>query len=188
MATRDDRPYRDDDDRPRPRDTRAENGPPESGWRPNDEEDRPRDMRRPGPPRQFEEEYEDDRPRRRTRGPNGDHRPDPVQISNALSDTFAHAVEHGAKLLGNNIRAIQDETARFVSHRVERDMAAMEEIARSRSLMELFSVQQRWLTNLTNDYSKGLMRLSRITGAAAEESMESGRRMAEQGRRATEMQ
>jgi hypothetical protein len=127
----------------------------------------------------------DDRGRERPQ--NGHRRPDPMEIGHALTDTLANAVERGAALLGNNIRAFQDETARFVSRRVERDMAAMEEIARSRNLMEVFSVQQRWLTNLTTDYSRGMMRLSRLTGAVAEETMESGRRTAENARRATEM-
>jgi hypothetical protein len=161
MASRADRPHRDDD-----RSTsRPDYNPPENGARPHDD---------------------DDRPHHRARTHNGNHRPDPMKISNALSDTFAHAVERGATLLGNNIRAFQDETTRFVSHRVERDMEAMEEIARSRSLMELFSAQQRWFTNLTTDYSNGFMRLSRMTGEAAEETMDSGRRLAEQSRRATD--
>lgn len=109
-----------------------------------------------------------------------------MQISNALTDSFATAVQRGAALLGNNMRAFQDETARFVSHRVERDMEAMEEFARARSFMELFSVQQRWLSNLTSDYSKGFARFSQLTGAAAEETTETGRRTADNARRAVD--
>lgn len=189
MASRAERPYRDDDRPPPPRETRAEGAPPPNGWRPEeDEEDRPREMRRAyGPPRQFENDSERNEERALRRPSQNGRRPDPMQISNALTDTFASAVERGASLIGNNIRAFQDETARFVARRAERDMEAMEDFARSRSLMELFSVQQRWLTNLTSDYSTGFMRLSRLTGAAAEESMETGRRVAESGRRAADM-
>jgi len=188
MASRADRPFR-ENDRP-PRETRGENSPPQNGWRPDEEEDRRREMRRPyGPPHRIEDEDDErmDRRSRRARSQNGQLRPDPMQIGHALTDTFASAVERGATLLGNNIRAFQDETARFVTRRVERDMEAMEEIARSRNLMELFSVQQRWLTNLTTDYSRGMMRLSRLTGSVAEETMESGRRAADSARRMADM-
>jgi hypothetical protein len=186
MASRADRPFR-DDDRP-PREPRAEQGPPQNGWRPEEEEDRPREMRRPyGPPRQFEGDDDERMEGRRRRPQNGQRRPDPMEIGHALTDTFASAVERGATLLGNNIRAFQDETARFVTQRVERDMEAMEEMSRSRNLMELFSVHQRWLTNLTTDYSRGMMRLSRLTGSVAEETMESGRRAADNARRMADM-
>lgn len=156
MASRADRPYR--DERPTPRETRAENGPP----------------------RDFDDAAEEHSFTNRPR--NGHRVSDPIQVGNALTDTLASAVERGATLLGNNIRALQDETARFVTHRVERDMQAMEEMSRSRNLMELFSVQQRWFTNLTTDYSRRMMRLGRLTGTIADETIESGRRVADEAR------
>jgi hypothetical protein len=169
MAGRSERTFRDDDysnrgdDYPRARPPRAEQRDPDDGRRPELEEMRgPDDDRREG----------EGGPRARMRpGNGGRRRPYPTLPSpEAISDTYAMAIERGAALLGDNVRNLQNETARFLSRRVESDMQAMQDMARSRSLIELFGVQQRWFSTLARDYSEEMIRFARVTNSAVQDT------------------
>ncbi len=48
-------------------------------------------------------------------------------------------------MLGKNMRVYQDETVRFVTERLEHDTATLEQLGKSRSVLDLFAIQQRWL-------------------------------------------
>jgi hypothetical protein len=135
---------------------------------PPDYEGRPADERRNG----NGERAAHDEGRRDRRNP---RMPDPY----AVGDTYVMALKRSADLVGNNVRTIQDQTTRFVSRRMERDMEAMEEIARSRSLLELFGIQQKWLSGVASDYSDEMIRLARLAGSAIEDSVGATNRMRE---------
>jgi hypothetical protein len=99
--------------------------------------------------------------------------PDPY----IMGDTYVSALQRGTALMTDNVRNLQDETARFMSRRLERHMEAMEDIARSRSLLELFGIQQKWLSGIASDYGDEMIRLARMAGNAVEDSVERADRL-----------
>ena len=93
--------------------------------------------------------------------------PLPVRMTSSLSDAFVTAFERGAAVLGENMRMYQDETVRFMTERLEHDTATLEQLGKSRSVLDLFAIQQQWLNATTRAYNEEWMRLGKLTGDAA---------------------
>jgi len=131
-----------------------------------EEHDGERNIERDGG-REFEREEMPQRFRREFR--------EPLRVGASLSDAFVSAFERGAQVWGENLRLYQDETVRFVTERLEHDTKMFEQLGRSRSMFDLLSIQQKWLSQATRAYSEELMRLSRITNGVAQRSSEETR-------------
>lgn len=168
MASRSERAFRDDDYRTRddeyPRARRRAESRDVDDMRLESE-----GMNGPGGPMR---EEPDPPPHDRMRPGNGGRRRSysALPAPEAISDTYVMAIERSAALLGNSVRNFQNETTRFLSRRVECDMQAMEDMARSRNLVELFGVQQKWLSTLARDYSDEVIRFARVTGDAVRDT------------------
>ena len=108
----------------------------------------------------------------------------PLRVTSSLSHALVAALERGASILGGNIRMYQDETMRFMTERLEHGTATLEQMGRSRSVFDLFAIQQQWLNATTRAYSDEWMRLSKLTGDAAQPGASEVRSAAVDSRRA----
>ena len=131
--------------------------------------------------REFERDEIEDERRFNERPGQGDRR-QPLPLT--LSDAFVTAFERGAQVLGENLRIYQDETVRFVTERLEQDTQMLEQLGKSRSMFDLFTVQQKWLSAATRAYSEEFMRLSKLTGDATQRSAQETRTAINETRRA----
>jgi hypothetical protein len=91
-----------------------------------------------------------------------------LRMTSSLSDAFVTAFERGAAVLGENMRMYQDETVRFMTERLEHDAATLEQLGKSRSVLDLFAIQQQWLNDTTRAYNEEWMRLGKLTGDATQ--------------------
>jgi hypothetical protein len=66
------------------------------------------------------------------------------------------------------MRMYQDETVRFMTERLEHDTATLEQLRKSRSVLDLFAIQQQWLNATTRAYNEEWMRLGKSTGDATQ--------------------
>jgi len=139
--------------------------------------------REPGPESERDEPQDDrrfDRPQR----PRFARDSLPLRMSSTLSDAFVSAFERGAQALGENMRLYQDETVRFVAERLEHDTQMLEQLGKSRSMFDLFQIQQRWLSAATRAYSDEFMRLSKLTGDVTQRTASEQRQALSETRRA----
>jgi hypothetical protein len=136
--------------------------------------DRPRDRapRRAGP-----EPYADELPHEPRNGNGGrERRPFPRPDPYAVSETYTRALKRSADLVADQMQTLQARTSRLINRRLERDMDAMEAIARSRSLFELFGAQQKWLSGVASDYGDEMIRFGKLAADVLEDSVAAGRR------------
>jgi hypothetical protein len=108
---------------------------------------------------------------------------EPLRMTSSLSDAFVTAFERGAQVWGENLRMYQDETVRFVTERLEQDTHMLEQLGKSRSMFDLLSIQQKWLSAATRAYSEEFMRLSKLTGAATQRAGDEQRQAMNEMRR-----
>ena len=135
-------------------------------------------------PREFDREFEREGPADDRRYSARRREPLPRPMSSTLSDAFVSAFERGAQMFGENLRMYQDETVRFVTERLEHDTHLFEQLGQSRSMFDLLSLQQRWLSATTRAYSEEWMRLSRLANGAAQRSAGEARQSLNETRRA----
>lgn len=107
---------------------------------------------------------------------------DAPRVTSALSDAFASAFERGAQVLGESIRMYQDETVRFMTERLEHDTQMLERLGKSRSMFDLFALQQQWFNAATRAYSDEWMRLSKLTADVTQRSAHETQRTASEAR------
>jgi hypothetical protein len=152
---------------------------------PDDERDRDWDRPRGRAPRRAgPEPYEDERMDEPRNGNGGQHprheaarerrpfpRPDPYEVG----ETYARALKRSADLVADQMQTFQVRTSRLINRRLDRDMDAMEAIARSRSLFELFGAQQKWLSGVASDYGDEMIRFGRLAANVLEEGVEATR-------------
>jgi hypothetical protein len=119
---------------------------------------------------QMRDQMEDDRG---VRGRGNEHRREqlPLRLTSNLSDAFVTAFERGAQALGENMRMYQDETVRFMTRRLEQDTEMLEQLGRSRSVFDLFTIQQKWLSAATRAYGEEFMRLSKLAGDTSQRAV-----------------
>jgi hypothetical protein len=151
--------------------------PYENGWRARErDDDRPRITRHK---RDFDEDR-NGRPSRNGSRTSGGMEPGIGRLPlTAIGDSYAEALQRGAAILSDNVRHFQNETARFINRRAERDLEVIEDLSRSRSLFDVFGAHQRWLSSMARDYSDGLMRMTRLGSGAVRETVSEVERMRE---------
>jgi phasin protein len=100
-----------------------------------------------------------------------------------FNGVLGDAMERGVSIFGNSMRALQRESMRFLTRRMEDNARAAQEFGSCKSFPDLLVMQQRWLADMTRAYSEEWARYGDLmtealhdTENAAEHEMPTPRR------------
>jgi hypothetical protein len=92
-------------------------------------------------------------------------------MAGPLTDT----IERSRGVIVNGLKTLQEEAIRMVDRRFERNTEALREVQNCRNIVDLLTVQQKWLTGMSLDWYHNGMRLGRaVQDMMSEEAQELG--------------
>ena len=83
-------------------------------------------------------------------------------IQSALNGPIADVMGRGASNFGRGVSTFQREGMRFMTRRIEQNVKAVEQFGACKSLPDLLSAQQRWLSEMTRAYSEEWTKCSEL--------------------------
>ena len=104
------------------------------------------------------------------------HKPDYAVHGNpfasAWNDSAAGAIEKSTAFFGKSVRALQQESIRFMTRRIEDNLKAAEQFGACRNVPDFLAAQQKWFADMTHAYSQEWARCSEIMAEAAHDDAE----------------
>lgn len=90
-------------------------------------------------------------------------------FASAWNGSAAGAIEKSAAFFGKSMRALQQESIRFMTRRIEDNLKAAEQFGACRNVPDFLAAQQKWFADMTHAYSQEWARCSEIMAEAAHE-------------------
>ena len=93
-----------------------------------------------------------------------------------LGDRWSESMDRSRELIVNGVRNLQEQTLRLIDQRLERDAEAIRDYRRCRTIADILSVQQKWLSGVGLDLFEGGMRMGQLMQEmVSEEASEFGK-------------
>ena len=79
-----------------------------------------------------------------------------------INGSFAEGIDRTGVRWLKSLCTLQEETVRFVNHRLERDTEVIKQYQQCKNIIEMIATQQKWLAGLSQDYLQEGLQIGKV--------------------------
>jgi hypothetical protein len=80
----------------------------------------------------------------------------------AINGSFAEGIDRTGGTWLKSLRTLQEETLRFVNHRLERDTEVIKQYQQCKNIVEMIATHQKWFAGLSQDYLQEGLQIGKV--------------------------
>jgi hypothetical protein len=80
----------------------------------------------------------------------------------AINGSFAEGIDRTGVTWLKSLCTLQEETLRFVNHRLERDTEVIKQYQQCKTIIEMIATQQKWFAGFSQDYVQEGLQIGKV--------------------------